>query len=81
MKLDSIEKTIAVNKDYCILCGACVNACPGEDIIVLNRTDVRMKGTETDLFNKIKAKLCTKRTSKVKEEITGQVNLKQMEKA
>ncbi len=81
MKRDSIEKTIAVNKDYCILCGACVNACPGEDIIVLQRTGVRMKGKETDLFIKIKEKLFTKRTSKVKEDITGQVNLKQMEKA
>jgi 4Fe-4S ferredoxin len=81
MKRDSIEATIAVNKDYCILCGACVNACPGEDIIVLQRTGIRMKGKETDLFNKIKAKLFEKRTSKVKEEITGQVNLKMMEKA
>ena len=81
MKLDSREATIAVNKDYCILCGACVNACPGEDIIVLQRTGVRVKGTETDLFKKIKAKLFEKRTSKVKEEITGQVNIKVMEKA
>ena len=39
-----------------------------------------MKGTETDLFKKIKEKLFTKRTSKVKEDITGQVNLKQMGK-
>ena len=76
-----IEPTIAVNKDYCILCGACVNACPGEDIIVMQRTGVRMKGTETDLFKKIKEKLFTKRTSKVKEDVTGQVNLKVMEKA
>jgi len=76
-----IEPTIAVNKDYCIFCGACVNACPGEDIIVLQRNSIRVKGKETDLFNKIKEKLFTRRTSKVKEEITGQVNLKQMEKA
>jgi 4Fe-4S ferredoxin len=76
-----IEPTIAVNKDYCILCGACVNACPGEDIIVMQRTGIRMKGTETDLFKKIKEKLFTKRTSKVKEDVTGQVNLKVMEKA
>jgi 4Fe-4S ferredoxin len=76
-----IEPTIAVNKDNCIFCGACVNACPGEDIIVLQRTGIRIKGTETDLFKKIKEKLFTRRTSKVKEEITGQVNLKQMERA
>lgn len=75
------EATIAVNKDFCILCGACVNACPGEDIIVLNRTGIRVKGKETDLFNRIKAKLCTKRTSKVKEPVPGQVSLKMMEKA
>ena len=77
----NIEATIAVNKDYCILCGACVNACPGEDIIVLHRTGIRMKGKETDLFKKIKEKLFTKRTSKVKESITGQVGLKMMENA
>ena len=76
-----IESTIAVNKDFCILCGACVNACPGEDIIVLKRDGVRIKGEETDLFKKIKAKLFEKRTSKVKEDIPAQVNLKMMEKA
>jgi 4Fe-4S ferredoxin len=76
-----IEPTIAVNDDYCIRCGACVEACPGEDIIVLQRTGIRMKGEETDLFKKIKAKLFTKRTSKVKEEKPAQVNLKVMEKA
>jgi 4Fe-4S ferredoxin len=76
-----IEATIAVNKDFCILCGACVNACPGEDIIIMQRTGIRIKGTETDLFKKIKEKLFTKRTSKVKEDITGQVSIKMMEKA
>jgi len=76
-----IEPTIAVNKDYCILCGACVNACPGEDIIRLHRTGIRIKGKETDLFNKIKEKLCTPRTSKVKEDTAGSVQLKMMEKA
>jgi 4Fe-4S ferredoxin len=76
-----VEPTIAVNKDYCILCGACVNACPGEDIIRLSRTGIRVKGEETDLFRKIKEKLCTPRTSKVKEDTQGSVQLKMMEKA
>ena len=76
-----IEKTMAVNKVLCIFCGACVNACPGEDIIIMQRTGIRVKGTETDLFKKIKEKLFTKRTSKVKDDVTGQVSLKVMEKA
>ncbi|HNB04022.1 MAG TPA: 4Fe-4S binding protein, partial [Methanoregulaceae archaeon] len=76
-----VEPTIAVNKDFCILCGACVNACPGEDIIRLHRTGIRIKGTETDLFKKIKEKLCTERTSKVKEDTPGSVQLKMTEKA
>jgi 4Fe-4S ferredoxin len=76
-----VEPTIAVNKDFCILCGACVNACPGEDIIRLHRTGIRIKGTETDLFKKIKDKLCTERTSKVKEDTPGSVQLKMTEKA
>ena len=48
---------------------------------VMQRTGVRIKGTETDLFKKIKAKLFEKRTSKVKEDIAGQVSIKIMEKA
>jgi 4Fe-4S ferredoxin len=76
-----VEPTIAVNKDFCILCCACVNACPGEDIIRLQRTGIRVKGKETDLFNKIKEKMFTPRTSKVKEETPGSVQLKMMEKA
>ena len=73
----AIEEKIAVNKDFCILCGACVNACPGEDIITLKRTGIRIKGKETDLFNKIKEQLCTPRTSRVKEAVPpGEVELK-----
>jgi 4Fe-4S ferredoxin len=75
------EATIAVNKDLCILCGACVNACPGEDIIFLHRTGIRVTGKETDLFNKIKEKICSPRTSKVKEDTPGEVQLKATEKA
>lgn len=76
-----IEPVIAVNKDFCILCGACVNACPGEDIITLKRTGIRIKGKETDLFLKIKDKLCTPRTSKVKEGVADKVELKMVETA
>lgn len=76
-----IEANIAVNKDLCMLCGACVNACPGEDIIVMQRTGVKIKGTETDLFRKIKEKLFTKRTSQVKEDKAGQVQIKILETA
>ncbi|MDD3978448.1 4Fe-4S binding protein [Methanomicrobium antiquum] len=72
-----IEANIAVNKDFCILCGVCVNACPGEDIIVMKRTGIKVKGKETDLFLRIKEKLLTERTSKVKESVeTGEVELK-----
>jgi 4Fe-4S ferredoxin len=58
-----------------------VNACPGEDIIVLRRTGVRMKGKETDLFKTIKEKLLTPRTSKVKESAPGEVEVKVLEEA
>ncbi|WP_243669456.1 4Fe-4S binding protein [Methanoculleus chikugoensis] len=63
-----IEPNIAINKDFCILCGACVNACPSEDAIVLRRTAIRMQDKETDLFKQIKEKLLAPpRTSKVHE--------------
>lgn len=74
-----IEDSIAVNRDLCMLCGACVNACPGEDIIIMQRKSIRITGDETDLFKKIKGKLFEKRTSKVKEDKTGQVQIKVME--
>jgi 4Fe-4S ferredoxin len=78
----SQEAKIAVNKDLCMFCGACVAACPGEDIIVLQRKSIRFKGTETDLFKKIEEKLFTKRTSRVKEDVKpGEVQVKMLGKA
>ena len=74
----SQEAVIAVNKDFCILCGACVHACPSEDVIYLKRDSIRMKGKETDLFKTIKAKLCEPRTSKIVEELIGRVELKNL---
>ena len=79
LKGDGIEETIAVNKDLCILCGACVNACPSEDAIVLKRTGINVKGKETDLFKKIAAKLLVPRTSKLVESTFGQVETKKLE--
>lgn len=76
-----IEPNIAINKDFCILCGACVNACPSEDAIILRRTAIRMKDKETDLFKRIKEKLLTPRTSKVKEATPGEVEVKVLETA
>lgn len=71
-----IEPNIAINKDFCIFCGACVNACPSEDAIILRRTGIRMQDKETDLFKRIKEKLLTPRTSKVKETAPGEVEVK-----
>ncbi|MBR4987753.1 MAG: 4Fe-4S binding protein [Methanocorpusculum sp.] len=79
LKRDSIEDNIAVNKDLCILCGACVNACPSEDAIVLKRTGINVKGKETDLFKKIAAKMLVPRTSKLVEKKFGQVETKNLE--
>jgi len=71
-----IEPNIAVNHNLCIMCGACVNACPSEDAIVLKRTKVHYKGTVTDLAKKIEKKLCATRTSKLVEKKFGEVELK-----
>lgn len=76
-----IEANIAINKDFCILCGACVNACPSEDAIVLRRTGIRMQDKETDLFRRIKEKLLTPRTSRVRETTPGEVEVKVLEEA
>ena len=78
LKKGSIEANIAVNHDLCILCGACVNACPSEDVIVLKRTAVHVKGEKTDLFKKIEKKLCVVRTSKIVEKKFGEVELKEV---
>ncbi len=54
---------VAVNQDLCILCGACVYACPGEQALTIQRKGINVKGMETDMFKTIAAKLCTPRTS------------------
>ncbi|HJJ28777.1 MAG TPA: 4Fe-4S binding protein [Methanocorpusculum sp.] len=79
LKRDSIEDKIAVNHDLCILCGACVNACPSEDVITIRRTKVHFKGEVTDLAKKIETELCIPRTSKVVEKLFGQVETKPVE--
>ena len=79
MKRDSIEANIAINNELCILCGACVNACPSEDALTLKRTGIRIKRPETDLYKKIAAKLCVPRTSKLVESTFGQVETKKLE--
>ncbi len=54
---------VAVNQDLCILCGACVYACPGEQALTIQRKGIHVKGVDTDMFKTIAAKLCTPRTS------------------
>ena len=79
LKRDSIEANIAVNKDLCILCGACVNACPSEDAITIKRSGIHVIGPETDLYKSIAAKLFVPRTSRLREDTVGQVELKKLE--
>jgi 4Fe-4S ferredoxin len=76
-----VEANIALNKDFCILCGACVNACPSEDALVLRRTGIRMQDKDSDLFKRIKEKLLAPRTSRVKETAPGEVEVKVLEEA
>jgi len=79
MKRDGIEANIAINTELCILCGACVNACPSEDALTLRRTGIHIKGPETDLYKRIAAKLLTPRTSKLVESTFGTVETKKLE--
>ncbi len=79
LKRDSIEPNIAVNKDLCILCGACVNSCPSEDAITIRRSGIHVKGPETELYKSIADRLFVPRTSRLKEDTFGQVELKPLE--
>ncbi len=79
LKRDSIEPNIAVNKDLCILCGACVNSCPSEDAIIIKRSGIHIKGPETDLYKSVADRLFVPRTSRLKEDTFGQVELKPLE--
>ncbi|HJJ47175.1 MAG TPA: 4Fe-4S binding protein [Methanocorpusculum sp.] len=79
LRKGGVEANIAINNELCVLCGACVNACPSEDAITLKRTAVHYKGTVTDLAKKIESKLCIPRTSKVVESSFGKVETKKLE--
>ncbi len=57
------EKTpkVSVDKDKCILCGACVAACPTHDAIEMQRTEIKYEGEFTEPFwPNIVKKLTTK---------------------
>lgn len=54
---------IEIDQDKCILCGLCVNACPGEGALELARTKVLSEGEYTEIWNTIVEKLTTRKTS------------------
>ena len=54
------------NKDFCMYCGACVNACPADGTIKMKRTKINWKGEETNLSKKIADKLMAAKTPKIK---------------
>jgi 4Fe-4S ferredoxin len=56
---------LAYNKDFCMFCGACVNACPADGTIKMKRTKINVTGEKTSLYNKIEAKLLAEKTPKI----------------
>ncbi len=56
---------LAYNKDFCMYCGACINACPADGPLKMKRTKVNVTGEKTSLFNKIEAKLMAEKTPKI----------------
>jgi 4Fe-4S ferredoxin len=58
---------LAYNKDFCMYCGACVNACPADGPLTMKRSKVNVKGEKTSLYNKIEGKLMAKKTPKISE--------------
>ena len=58
---------LAYNKDFCMYCGACINACPADGPLKMKRSKVNVKGEKTSLYNKIETKLMTEKTPKIKE--------------
>jgi 4Fe-4S ferredoxin len=58
---------LAYNKDFCMYCGACVNACPADGPLRMKRSKINVSGEKTSLFNKIEAKLLTEKVPKITE--------------
>ncbi|MGQ9721132.1 MAG: 4Fe-4S binding protein [Candidatus Jordarchaeum sp.] len=58
-KKQSWEKSakIEVDKEKCILCGACVNSCPAKDVIEIKREKINFSGEHTEIWQEIIDKL------------------------
>ncbi|MEM2133514.1 MAG: 4Fe-4S dicluster domain-containing protein [Candidatus Freyarchaeota archaeon] len=58
-KKRSWEKSgrVEVDKEKCILCGACINSCPAKDVIEIERNKFRYSGEHTQIWEEILEKL------------------------
>ncbi len=58
-KKQSWEKSvkIEVDKEKCILCGACLNSCPAKDVIEIIRENINFSGEHTEIWKEIIEKL------------------------
>ncbi|MHA1207916.1 MAG: 4Fe-4S binding protein [Candidatus Freyarchaeota archaeon] len=48
---------IEVDKEKCILCGACINCCPAKDVIEIERKKFNFSGEHTEIWNEILERL------------------------
>ncbi|MEM3587085.1 MAG: 4Fe-4S dicluster domain-containing protein, partial [Candidatus Jordarchaeaceae archaeon] len=48
---------IEIDKEKCILCGACLNSCPAKDVIEIERKKILFSGEYTEFWEEVMEKL------------------------
>nr|MDO8080419.1 4Fe-4S binding protein [Candidatus Freyarchaeota archaeon] len=48
---------IEIDKEKCILCGACINSCPAKDVIEIERNKFCFSGEHTEIWEEVMEKL------------------------
>ena len=87
LNLQNENKKVHVNNKFCVYCGACKNACPIDEALLLKRTRLYHTAVKSGAWNKALERLTSatdmtkelkaKRSTRTRESVMKRIGLKE----